>query len=311
MLDSQLLRNFLFVCDTGSLTKASRLAHVTQPALSRSIQLLETELEVNLFERTGRGMKPTPEGLKLELKARPLLEQLESLRYEVRRDEITGPVTLAVTPSIGMHWVASIIEMFMRAYPGAQLRTAAVLSGAMGPSIAEGKYDLGLLYSPHTTAHLITEELWQEKTYFVSGTLRTPKTLKNQGGRTARTRRSIGLKEVLQSPLIAPSFESGIFALLELEARRLDLKFAPALIIDSVQLALEMTRQGKYGVILTERALDDTRAKGLQALEIVRPGLKRSAQLASTESALGRPVVRALFNHIKDKSESAHHKAGS
>ncbi len=304
-MDSDALRIFLYVIETGSLTGAATRAHVTQPALSRTIQMLEAELGVELFERTGRGMSPTPEGLELALRTRPLIEQLDRLPYQIRKDEISGPVTLVVTPSIGMRFVARIIETFIQQYPSAKLRTAVLLSGAMGPAIAQGKYDLGLLYSPHTTVQLTAEELWSERTYFVSGARSRRRTYDSERPtRRAKSRStSIHLAEVLRAPLILPSSESGIFALLEFEAKKLDLVLRPALIIDSVQLALEMVRGGKYGIILTERALADIREKGLRATVITRPALRRSAQVASTELALARPVVRALWNHIIEQAK--------
>lgn len=298
MLDSDQLQAFLLVFDTGSLTRAATRAHITQPALGRKVHLLEEELGVQLFERNAHGMSPTLEGLKLESRARPLIEQLQQLKHLIAKDEVTGPVTLAVTPSIGMNWVASMMEQFKENYPAAQLRAAAVLSGAMGEGIGRGRYDIGLLYSPHTTPHLVTNELWQERTFFVSGAKPARRSAQSRQTVPLINRNSITLAEVIKSPLILPSSESGIFALLEMEARKLDLRLSPALIIDSIQLALEMVRSGKYGFILTERALRDIRAKKLRAIPIVRPALKRSAQIASTETALARPVVRALWDHI-------------
>jgi len=309
MLDSELVRAFLLVFDAGSLSEAAVRAHITQPAMGRKIQLLEHELGVPLFDRTGRGMKPTLDGLKLELHARPILDQLATLRDRMKSHEVTGSVSLAVTPSIGMKWVADTIETFLALYPAVQLRSAAVLSGAMGSAIGQGQFDLGLLYSPHTNPQLISKELWQERTYFVSGATKVP----TEPGAPSRTglegqvpaplpRKSITLREALRAPLILPSSESGIFALLEAEARKLDFQLKPALIIDSVQLALEMVRSGKFAVILTERALFDIRAKRLRAIPIVRPSLKRAAQLASTELALARPSVRALWDHIANRA---------
>lgn len=298
MIDSDQLHAFLLVFDTGSLSHAATRAHITQPALGRKVHLLEEALGVQLFERTRRGMSPTLEGLKLESRARPLIEQMQQLKHFVAKDEVSGPVTLAVTPSIGMTWASDMIEQFITRYPSAQLRAAAVLSGAMGEGVGRGRYDIGLLYSPHTTPHLVTSELWQERTFFVSGARTTRRASGPQQPIAGPHQRSITLSEVLRRPLILPSSESGIFALLEMEARKLNLRLTPALIIDSIQLALEMVRGGRYGFILTERALRDLRAKKLHAIPIVRPTLKRAAQVASTEIALSRPVVRALWDHI-------------
>lgn len=53
------LRSFLAVIDTGSITKAAELSHVSQPAVTQSIRKLEAHYGVTLFERTPRGLFPT------------------------------------------------------------------------------------------------------------------------------------------------------------------------------------------------------------------------------------------------------------
>ncbi|HHU23373.1 MAG TPA: LysR family transcriptional regulator [Clostridiales bacterium] len=53
---------FLTVAELESLTDAAKLLYVTQPAVSKSIALLEKELGIRLFERSYKGVRPTPEG---------------------------------------------------------------------------------------------------------------------------------------------------------------------------------------------------------------------------------------------------------
>ncbi|WP_270886767.1 LysR family transcriptional regulator [Pedococcus sp. 5OH_020] len=61
-MDLQLLRAFLAVAETHSISKAAVQLGYSQPGLSHRIQVLERELGCTLFRRTSRGMTPTPEG---------------------------------------------------------------------------------------------------------------------------------------------------------------------------------------------------------------------------------------------------------
>ncbi len=288
MLDPEHLRNFLHVIDTGSLSGAAARAHVTQPALSRQIGLLEEEVGTLLFERTGRGMRPTADGRRLEQRTRPLLRELDALGRDFSKAEIAGPLSIAVTPSIGMDWVARLVESFHKAHPAVTLRLRVVLSGVMGENLAQGRFDLGLLYSPVEHTSVVTSELWQEAAFLV--TRRTTKCKAD----------TVTMDEVLERPLILPSSQYGIRSVLEREAIKSNRALRLALEVDSVQLAVALTRQGMGDLVMTERALFDLRSRQLRALRIVRPRLTRVAQLASTEAALLRPVVRAFWEHTVD-----------
>jgi hypothetical protein len=64
-MDYERLRVFVEIVDAGSMTAAARALHLTQPALSRSVKLLEEDLGVPLFERRPRrlvltGSRPSP-----------------------------------------------------------------------------------------------------------------------------------------------------------------------------------------------------------------------------------------------------------
>lgn len=294
MLDPEQLRNFLHVLDVGTLSAASRRAHVTQPALSRQMKLLEEEVGVQLFDRTGRGMRPTLEGRRLELKARPLLAELDNLAREFNNAPISGPLTLAVSPSLGMTWTAQVVKAFRKEYPLIDLRVVVTLSGSMGEAIWRGKFDLGLLHSPAASGGLMTADLWDEEAYFLC--LRSHPHAKAS---------SITCQNVLKSPLILPSSQHGVRALLEKQASRLGQSVNLEMEIDSVQLGMELVSQGVGNMVLTGRATSDIGARKLVAVPIRRPRLVRSAQLAAVETSLSRATVRAFWEFLVERTEDA------
>ncbi len=57
-MDERRLRYFLAVVDEGGVTRAARRLRVAQPSLSQSLRALESVLDVQLFHRVGRGVRP-------------------------------------------------------------------------------------------------------------------------------------------------------------------------------------------------------------------------------------------------------------
>jgi|GEM_PF-4879023 len=292
MLDVEHLQNFLHIVDQGSLSEAARRAHVSQPALSRQLRLLEEDVGVQLFERTGRGMRPTLEGRRLELRTRPLLNQLDGLQREFSTGPISGPVTLAVTPSMGMAWTASLVQKFRARFSDVDLRVVVALSGAIGDAIERGKFDLGVLYSPLGSDELETTDLWVEESYFVC-----------RRGSEFASKKQITFRKVIEQPLILPSSKHGVRALLEEQAKKAGVDVNVEMDIDSVQLAMELVKQGAGNMVLTGRALNDIAVRNLEAIPIRRPALVRAAQLATSESGLLRPAVRALWDFMLEEAQ--------
>jgi DNA-binding transcriptional LysR family regulator len=81
------LADFLSVAETQSFSRAARLRHVTQSALSRRIQQLENWLDVSLFDRTVSPVRLSPSGEDFLPRARELLQLLQTTRAEVGRHE--------------------------------------------------------------------------------------------------------------------------------------------------------------------------------------------------------------------------------
>lgn len=73
------LRAFCAAVELGSVGRAARMLHVSQPALSRRLHVLEALADVRLLERSRRGVLPTPAGTRLYLAARRVLAEEEAI----------------------------------------------------------------------------------------------------------------------------------------------------------------------------------------------------------------------------------------
>lgn len=136
------LRHFLAIADTGSLRAAARHLGLAQPALTRSMQDLERELDVALFERGARGVTLTEMGTRLLVRARTVHHEVRRAQEEIAQlqgaTEGTLNVCLSTVPHIALFPYA--LKAFRARYPEVQMD---VLDGVF-PTI-EAKLKNGVL----------------------------------------------------------------------------------------------------------------------------------------------------------------------
>lgn len=77
---------FLAVCEHCGISKAASAIGVAQPALTRQIKLLEQELEIQLFRRSGRSAEPTDAARHLMERIKPHISAIEQALAEIRED---------------------------------------------------------------------------------------------------------------------------------------------------------------------------------------------------------------------------------
>lgn len=119
------LRAFATVADTGGFGRAAVRLHLSQPALSRQIHALESELGVPLFDRIGRRVQLTSQGEDLLRRSRRLLAEAESLGERARslQSGESGILRVGATPQVIENLLAAFLPAYRRRYPdvGVQL----------------------------------------------------------------------------------------------------------------------------------------------------------------------------------------------
>ncbi|MBB6671191.1 LysR family transcriptional regulator [Cohnella nanjingensis] len=117
-MDMRQLRYFLTVAQEGQVTSAAKLLHMEQPPLSRQLKLMEQELGVTLFDRSGKRLKLTHAGELLRVRAEQLLHQFdESLKEVQELDEgVQGVLAVgAVVSCISL--LPDTLRKFREQYP--------------------------------------------------------------------------------------------------------------------------------------------------------------------------------------------------
>ena len=148
-VNSQRLLYFLRVADAGSLTAAAESMGLTQPSLSAALRKLEQEIGVRLFERLGRGVALTPEGLQLLEHARTAIEGVNRFADAAGslRSDSYGSVSVAAPAGVSISVLAPLAAAFVRRHPQSQVRAVRTygLSDTVD-AVRRGQGELALLH---------------------------------------------------------------------------------------------------------------------------------------------------------------------
>jgi LysR family cyn operon transcriptional activator len=122
-MDLRQLRGFVTIVDAGGFGRAVTRLNISQPALSRQIRALETELDIRLFDRIGRRIQLTSEGEDLLRRARQLLTDVESFGERARalKGGHTGVLRVGATPQGMETLLAEFLPRYRRAHPGVEV----------------------------------------------------------------------------------------------------------------------------------------------------------------------------------------------
>lgn len=141
------LRALLAVASAGSIQEAARLMHLTQPALSKSIRELERELGVPLLVRSAKGATLSPYGMMIAKRSRAIQKEVDKIHEEIDslRGELSGRVSIGLTPPSGGVQLADAISLFRRERPSVELQLLELRPAQITDGLRDGSLDLGLI----------------------------------------------------------------------------------------------------------------------------------------------------------------------
>ena len=116
-MELRVLKYFLAIAREQGITRAAEVLHITQPTLSRQIAELEEELGVQLFDRSGRCIQLTDEGILFRRRAMEILELVDRTREEMtEQDErIEGTVSIGCGVLHAFQTLAEVMNWFQSA----------------------------------------------------------------------------------------------------------------------------------------------------------------------------------------------------
>ena len=113
------LKAFHKIALTSSFTKAARMLHLTQSAVSQQIQSLEDTFGISLFDRSNKKVRLTGEGETLLSYTERLFDLYDEIvtLFELQQTLQKGKITIGSTRVLGTYFLPRIIGTFNRQYP--------------------------------------------------------------------------------------------------------------------------------------------------------------------------------------------------
>ena len=143
-IDTSLLRSFVAVAETGSMTTAAKQLHLTQAAVSQQIKRLEELFDRPLFEREQRRLALTSSGGMLLAKAPRLLAMNDEIWATMTAPEFVGEVRLGVPADIISAYIPPILKSFDKAWPDVRVFIVAGVTIDLQEQLKNGTIDLCL-----------------------------------------------------------------------------------------------------------------------------------------------------------------------
>lgn len=158
-------RYFIAVAEELHFSRAAAKLKISQPALSKQIRELETELGVPLFWRSKREVRLTPAGTSFLKHAREVRSQVERSVQEARsidRGDF-GTIEVGFFSSAGARLVPQLVRRFRKRYPRVEVRLRGIIPPAAQEMLRSPQVDFGVLTGQSSMDGLVTEPLLEER----------------------------------------------------------------------------------------------------------------------------------------------------
>lgn len=143
-LDLDLIRTFVTVADSGSMTVAANLLHRTQGAVSQQIKRLEDGLACQLFVRKARKLELSRQGEQFLAKARQMLRLNDEIWADMSAQSLQGMLRVGVPYDL-VTPLAPAMKAFAEAHPHVELSLVCAASPELDEAVTDGRVDVSLI----------------------------------------------------------------------------------------------------------------------------------------------------------------------
>ena len=159
------LRLVQAIAETGGVTRAARLLHLSQSAVSHQLKELETRLGLALFERRGRGVHMTHAGQRVLDLSREVLAPMARTESELRKGVAKPARSLRISTQCqtAYYWLPRVLGALERSHPDVVLRIVPEATHDPIGALVEGNIDLALCITPPKQKQYVCAPLFDDE----------------------------------------------------------------------------------------------------------------------------------------------------
>jgi LysR family transcriptional regulator, nitrogen assimilation regulatory protein len=168
------VRAVIAVCEEGSFTRAAERENATQSGISQHVARVERALGVKLFERSARGIAPTPAGLRYYKSCVEAVGRLDDANEEARglAGLVTGDLRIGLMPTFTRAVLAPTLDDFVPRYPDVRLHVFEGYSGVLTDMVLADELDFAVVPAFEGRVGLKSRLLVRDREMLLSGAKR-------------------------------------------------------------------------------------------------------------------------------------------
>ncbi|AZP12208.1 LysR substrate-binding domain-containing protein [Undibacterium parvum] len=271
------LRYFVAILEHGSLSRAAKVLHIVQPALSQQLQQLEEELGASLMHRSAQGMQATDAGKIFYQHAQAILKQVHDAKSAVTQstDKPSGTVALGIPQSASGALALPLLTAVRATYPDIVFQLTEELTGNLTEQLRAGRLNLAILFDDGQLAGFNLKPMVEEEMMYIT----------RADSQFATQRKSITLAKALQASLILPSIAHGVRPRIESRVRQAGLEIKQVIDITSIAILKSAIMADMGATILpVSPFLAEIQRGEMRASSISASDLSRTVVLCSNKN---------------------------
>lgn len=166
-MNIQQLRYIVAIDRFRNFARAADACNISQPTLSAMLVKLEDELDVRIFDRTNKVVKPTTVGERIIRQAQKALMETNRINELITESKGTvgGQLTLSIGPTIAPYLLPKFIKHYRQYYPSVELTVKEMKADHMLEAILNGEIDAGIAISDNARQGVLEMPLYTERFY--------------------------------------------------------------------------------------------------------------------------------------------------
>jgi len=286
------VRAVIAACEEGSFTRAAERENATQSGISQHVAAVERALGVKLFERSARGIVPTPAGLRYYKNCIEALGRLEHANEEARSlaGQISGDLRVGLMPTFTRAVLAPTLEDFVPRHPNVRLHVLEGYSAFLTDMVLADELDFAIVPAFEGRTGLKSRLLVRDREMLLSG---------RQRGLTPLA--EVQLADCAPLKIVVPGAQNIRRRNLETYFQTHGVEIAARLEMDAMIGTLEFVAQSDWVTVLPSLiCINDVRKGDLVVNPIVKPTLR--AEFVIIQPA--RRTLSALARRFLDCFEA-------
>jgi DNA-binding transcriptional LysR family regulator len=292
-LDTLGVQAFVSIADHASFRRAADELHISQTAVTRRLQNLESHLGIKLIERTTRSVALTATGNDFLPQARRLMGELSNALSEIAESGKArrGDVSIACVPSAGIQFLPRIIQEYSASFPDNRITILDHSSAAVADAVMRREAELGISVAQTHHPDLASTRLLTDQFVLVC---RDDHPLANK--------KSLAWKQLAPYPLIFAGDANANRSVLDQALGRSKIRLQLFYEVQRSSTALGLVAEGVAIAVVPRLAVQKGAYPRLRAVVLVDPVISRSLVLVTRKASHLSPAAQALYELIKRRA---------